>query len=564
MLFLMPTWNQTVTETSSDGITTLLRMFLQNDEPAEFVLADLLPNLRYQLNENGLFGVDYHRIWDDILGIQVTNGLPVDVTKLGLPVDTELTYAGPGIIASLRGRPYARINFNEKSLIKEVVYLENTAQSTTDIYDDRGFMVTRRVVAADGQVLQQTWFNEQQEAIINFDVMAPSDERVRVKKNVGQFKKLQYASVADLVHEAIGHFIANNVRDNDAIVADFSQANVAVLQGLNAQIPLSFLCTNLQRQTWCSEQLWQTIIKQARHMFVLSATDKAALRQLLKQQELTRKVKIGYPYYTNLELGTSNEETEMVMYLRTGEPGAEDLDAILAVLMRRVLEKEHNSLEIETEAEVDRVADALVSTFAAKFPNLPKANKGAVRMVLVSSDQMSIMRGLQQLFPEPDEPKTASDAVMLAVAPAEKADEKSDKEAHDQYVAALLKIKVHGALSSTVLQQRLNVMRMLIDLRTPTDKYMQFKAISAGIPQVISRPDELVVEEENGWVLSAKKPLSDALNYYLDNLHNWNKSLVYSVKLIQKYMFDNQTKFWKDRVFNDGAEEKVDSLRSGN
>lgn len=559
MLYLIPTWHDAIEETTGDGITSLLTMFLENNEPTELVLTELLPNLRYLLNENGLFGVHYHRIWDDILGIQVTNGLPVDVTKLRFPADISLSYTKHLVIANRQGQMYAKVHFNDKSLIDQVTYQSQNDLTVSEIYDDRGFMVSRRTVDSNEELIAQSWFNNRGLEIIRFDSRQSDDKQVSVIKNVGGFKNHNYRSVTDLVHEAVKNFFSKTVKVNeDAILADFSESNIAVLAGQSAKLPLSLLCVNLSKQEWCLPQVWQGLADQVRRILVVSDVEKKRVQTFLKTQAEKSKVKIGYPYYTGLQLGTSNEEDEMVMYVKTGRDVQPDLGTLVNIMASRVLNHDHNSLEIENTNALPTIAAAVMRAFSQHFPNLPEASLDAIQTILGGRDSATIVKGIQSLFPEVNPAK--AEAVTVGGL-TNKNDNVVNKEDREQYVKFLMKIKVHGFLPASELQKRLNTARILIDLQKPVDKFVQFMAISAGIPEILREVDELTISGTNGWVLSDEASLKEGLAFYMDNLRNWNQSLVYLVELIQKYMFDNQTKYWKGRLFKNARDETSDSLR---
>ena len=61
-----------------------------------------------------------------------------------------------------------------------------------------------------------------------------------------------------------------------------------------------------------------------------------------------------------------------------------------------------------------------------------------------------------------------------------------------------------------------------------------------------------LVNDKNGKICKDFTELTQAISFYLDSLQNWNRALVYNVKLLNLYSEKNLMKIW-NRIFNGEA-----------
>lgn len=77
--------------------------------------------------------------------------------------------------------------------------------------------------------------------------------------------------------------------------------------------------------------------------------------------------------------------------------------------------------------------------------------------------------------------------------------------------------------------------RLVVDLANEPDMYTHIAALSAAIPQINKLPSEFVHHKKNGYITLDLDNLYDGLVYYLTGLAHWNESMIYCIKLIEKY-----------------------------
>lgn len=85
------------------------------------------------------------------------------------------------------------------------------------------------------------------------------------------------------------------------------------------------------------------------------------------------------------------------------------------------------------------------------------------------------------------------------------------------------------------------------------DVFLEMAAISVGIPQLQNYETTTVIDGKNGWNCSDLHELNEGLSYFLNNLSNWNRALVYNVRTLNQYSEDNLMKEWQ-KIFRDEDE----------
>ncbi len=90
-------------------------------------------------------------------------------------------------------------------------------------------------------------------------------------------------------------------------------------------------------------------------------------------------------------------------------------------------------------------------------------------------------------------------------------------------------------LSETDIINRLEYVRLIIDISKIPDLYTQIAGISSGIPQINTILTEFVEHRKNGYIIEEIQELEKAIPYYCEQLTNWNRSLIYSIDKINDY-----------------------------
>lgn len=90
MFYIAPAWTNDIKELNHDPLKNLISLLDSGDKPVKLLVLNFLPNLRYILHVNGLTNLPFWNIWDAILGIERTDGMPLGPESLEIPNDVRL------------------------------------------------------------------------------------------------------------------------------------------------------------------------------------------------------------------------------------------------------------------------------------------------------------------------------------------------------------------------------------------------------------------------------------------------------------------------------------------
>ena len=85
---------------------------------------------------------------------------------------------------------------------------------------------------------------------------------------------------------------------------------------------------------------------------------------------------------------------------------------------------------------------------------------------------------------------------------------------------------------------------LLIDLREVPEQYLQINAVSFGIPQIVRKKTEFIVDDGNGVILDKLEKLPKVLDYYLDGLEHRNEARIFSYEVSREYTTERLLKMW--------------------
>ena len=74
--------------------------------------------------------------------------------------------------------------------------------------------------------------------------------------------------------------------------------------------------------------------------------------------------------------------------------------------------------------------------------------------------------------------------------------------------------------------------------------------MSMGIPQVTSRETTYVADGENGRVIHHVAELTDAIDYYLGSIENYNEAKIASYRIGSRFTTDELVKSWEEVIRN--------------
>ena len=94
----------------------------------------------------------------------------------------------------------------------------------------------------------------------------------------------------------------------------------------------------------------------------------------------------------------------------------------------------------------------------------------------------------------------------------------------------------------------LKKVRVVIDVSEEPNLFTQIAAISAGIPQINIVNSSYVKHLKNGWILKHLEEIEESIEFYTRKLSEWNKALIYSIEQINYFTGEQIYSIWKDKL----------------
>ena len=108
-----------------------------------------------------------------------------------------------------------------------------------------------------------------------------------------------------------------------------------------------------------------------------------------------------------------------------------------------------------------------------------------------------------------------------------------------------IKFFVDQCVDELSISKCIREQRIMVDVTTQPDLYLQISCISSAIPQIVSFRTQYVHNGNNGFIVEDVSEIPRCLTYYLDNITNWNKCVIYSYELGKEYNTASLIRKWK-------------------
>ena len=108
-----------------------------------------------------------------------------------------------------------------------------------------------------------------------------------------------------------------------------------------------------------------------------------------------------------------------------------------------------------------------------------------------------------------------------------------------------IKFFVDQCVDELSISKCIREQRIMVDVTTQPDLYLQISCISSAIPQIVSFRTQYVHNGNNGFIVEDISEIPRCLTYYLDNITNWNKCVIYSYELGKEYNTASLIRKWK-------------------
>lgn len=470
-----------------DDIINHLKMFNAAQKQTSVLIPNYMPNLRCFLHRYDLLETDYQSVFDDIQGVSDKDlQKHIDFRQLAWPQNVHFIYTSFLVVARVAGKRLAHIEFGEEGNLVWIDYFKEEIIDKRYVFDDRGFL-SSVLYFEGGQEDHQDYLNLAGEWIIR-EYLTDARHLVEVNPRFKhRFQKLEYASMEDLIAEKFASYFEHCVSAEDTVLVAFHPNHNALLAPYMNTATIVFSLFS-QRNNLEQIQSFQDLLNQAN----LLIADQLALSQQIAERSTT-KVEHVSPFDTRLALGKSQHVKELTVYFVLDGLSQAEILGLLDDLVSLMLENDLIHLALVTY-EMDFGKRQVLEQFINDW-----------------------VEAREEGFIKFEDPEDVSFEILG-----------EDEEEASRISFAFLQ-------SEIAIIHQLEYSRLILDLSKTPDLYTQIAGISSGIPQINSVATEFVEHQKNGYILSDRAELAEAINYYFTGLAHWNQSLVYAVQKINAY-----------------------------
>ncbi|WP_295566051.1 accessory Sec system protein Asp1 [uncultured Holdemanella sp.] len=499
-------WYRRRAVTEFDDSVKQIQLFNRNDI-MEYMILNLsyCPNFRHFLHRQSVFHAPYWSCFDAIQEIRRTKVDILSYRDLMWPDHTEFVYTPFCIVAYVNHKKYAEVHFGEDGNMIEVFLFQSEVMVRKNIYDDRGFLSLTIVYENNQPIYEQyldgkgNWkichFFEDNHIEVN-----PENPYYLINNQRIKMDSLSYASIDILIEEVFSTYLDEMTESSDIFCLAMHTLHHDLLESLFTQRKtiLSFYQNRLEL---FEDAELKSLIRNTNYCIVDS---KHKIRPLEKYAGKTLPIIDITPFDTRVDFGISQQLTVQNILV--------PIDSIEQSIFEALILKFVSYFEINENARVH---------FFTR-----NANWDRVDSILDFTREVLKTNGLD---------------VRLA------RKETNDKAEFDldEENKVPIKFYVDQCVDELSISKCIREQRIMVDVTTHPDLYLQISCISSAIPQIVSFETQYVHNGKNGFVVKDISEVSRCLTYYLDNITNWNKSMIYSYELGKEYNTASLIRKWK-------------------
>ena len=527
MLYFIPAWYQQNSwceneqcwyarrmHTEFDDAVKHIQLFHRNKaHPYQVLLLSFAPNLRHFLHRQGVFRASYWSCFDAIQEVKRKKVRMFSVHDLNWPEHIEFMYTPFALVALLRGKKYAQVEFGEDGNPISIDIYKEGVLNRRNIYDDRGFVASTIVFENERPVYQDyltdagIWklrvFTEDGHVEVNPKSNTYLLEYEKEDK-VETFAKAVYVNIEEVVTEVFDSYVKNLDMESIFCVAMHELHTALIKKTLeNRKLILSFY---EDRYDYTKHVNDRAMIEGADYI-ITDSKENLDFLQIGFSQKLAKITDIT-PFDSRVDFGISQQLN--VQKILVPVDGLEDAryEELVGYLAKYLMDNENAQIHLFTRV----------------------ANYGRKKGILELTRQILAKLG----FPEgwAAEPKRTN---------VFENQQDGEEEVPIRFFAEKC---VHELAVSKCLREQ----RLIVDMRAKGELYLQISGISMGIPQIVYENTQFVEHEKNGLVVKDMKDIPDALSFYLDSLTNWNEAMVYSYEVGKKYTTGVLVDKWREVI----------------
>ena len=421
------------------------------------------------------------------------------------PEHTEFVYTQFCIIAHVNKQKYAEIQFGEDGNMIEVFLFQDNMMVRKNVYDDRGFLSVT-IVYENNQAIYEhyldgkgNWklchFFEDGHIEINDENPFYLIENKRFK-----FHHLSYNSMESLIEEVFSTYLDVMTSTDDIFCLAMHVLHHDMLEKLfeKRKTILSFYQNRL---ALFDDAELKSLIQNTNYCIV-DSKHKISLLENYAEKKLP--IVDITPFDTRADFGISQQLTVQNILV--------PIDTIEQSKFEELI------LLFASYFEMNETARVHFFTRNADWNRVSTVLNYVQDVLRINDLDMRLARGENQLAAEFDLDGDEKVPIKFFV---------------DQCVDEL-------SISKCIREQRI-----MVDVTSRPDLYLQISCISSAIPQIVSFNTQYVHDGKNGFIVKEVSEVLNGLKYYLDNITNWNKCMIYSYELGKEYNTASLIRKWK-------------------
>ena len=499
-------WYKKRSVTEFDDTVKQVQMFNRNNI-MEYKILNLsyCPNFRHFLHRQSVFHAPYWSCFDAIQEIKRTKVDILSYRDLMWPDHTEFVYTPFCIVAYVNNMKYAEVHFGEDGNMIEVFLFQSEVMVRKNIYDDRGFLSTTIVYENNQAIYEQyldgkgNWklchFFEDGHVEVN-----PENPFYLINNKRYDFNCLNYDSMEPLIEEVFSIYLDEMTNSSDIFCLAMHTLHHDLLESIFTQRKtiLSFYQNRLEL---FEDPELKSLIQNTNYCIVDS---KHKICPLEQYAEKSLPIVDITPFDTRADFGISQQLTVQNILVPIDSIEQSKFEELI-VLFAKYFEKNET---------------ARVHFFTRN------ANWDRIDSVLNFTCEVLKVNGLDERLAR----KETNDKAEF--------DLDGDKKVP-------IKFFVDQCVDELSISKCIREQRIMVDVTARPDLYLQISCISSAIPQIVSFNTQYVHDGKNGFIVKEVSEVLNGLKYYLDNITNWNKCMIYSYELGKEYNTASLIRKWK-------------------
>lgn len=483
----------------------------------QIMLLSFAPNFRHFLHRQGIYRAPYWSCFDAIQEVRRKRVRVLSYHDLNWPEGIEFLYTPFVVVAMLRGVKYAQIDFGEDGNPIWIELYRNGQIYRRNFYDDRGFISSTILYEGDRPLRQDYLMEDGEWKLRHYygdgHIEINADRATYLLECDGckhrkHFSRKSYDNLEQVIYEVMAAFLElTDVSDIFCIAMHNLHAGLLAKTLRREKKILSFY-QNRYQATDSSEEL--EMIRKADYVVVDSYE---STKQIGRTFHISPKhIAAIPPYDTRAEEGTSLQSGVQKLMLAVDDLEPELFGEAIRILGEYLQQREKTQVCLFTrDAGYGRKQEILEYVRAELVKGGMTGDYAAENdMATVAENELEMEETVPVLF-------------VL-----------------EQCIDEL-------SVSKCMREQWL-----LIDLRERPELYLQINAVSFGIPQIVRKKTEFVMDDGNGILLKKIENLPRALDYYLNGLEHRNEARIFSYEISRRYTTERLLAMWGEVMDNVG------------